>query len=50
MKDDEYALHNRARWIRVLHRLEGGEGIGKKEGFMWRGKERKMREAGIDDK
>jgi len=30
--------------------LEGGEGIGKKEEFMWRGKERKMREAGIDSK
>jgi len=28
--------------------LEGGEGIGKEEEFMWRGKEGKMREAGID--
>jgi len=26
--------------------LEGGEKIGKEEEFMWRGKERKMREAG----
>jgi len=30
--------------------LEGGEGIGKEEVFMWRGKERKMRETGIDGK
>jgi len=36
--------------MRVLHRLEGGEGIGKEEEFMWRGKERKMREAGMDSK
>jgi len=36
--------------MRVLHRLERGEGIGKEDGFMWRGKERKMREAGIDGK
>jgi len=36
--------------MRVLHRLEGGEGIGKEEKFMWRGKERKMRETRIDDK
>jgi len=28
--------------MRVLHRLKGGEGIGKEEEFMWRGKERKM--------
>jgi len=35
--------------MRVLHRLKGGEGIGKEE-FMWRGKERKMRKAGIDGK
>ena len=34
--------------MRVLHRLEGGEGIGKEEQFMRRRKERKMREAGID--
>jgi len=35
----------------VLHRLEGGEGIRKEEEvFMWRGKDRKMREAGIDGK
>jgi len=33
-----------------LHRLEGGEEIGKEEEFMWRVKERKMREAGIDGK
>jgi len=36
--------------MRVLHRLEREEGIGKEEEFMWRGKERKMREAGIDGK
>jgi len=36
--------------MRVLHRLEGGEGIEKEEEFMWRGKERKMRVAGIDRK
>jgi len=30
--------------------LEGGEEIGKEEEFMWRWKERKMREAGIDGK
>jgi len=36
--------------MRALHRLEGGEGIGKEEEFMWRGKERKMRETGIDGK
>jgi len=30
--------------------LQGGEGIGKEEGFMWRGKKKKMREAGIDSK
>jgi len=36
--------------MRVLHCLEGGEGIGKEEEFMWREKERKMREAGIDGK
>jgi len=30
--------------------LEGGEGIGKEEEFMWRGKEIKTREAGIDGK
>jgi len=29
--------------MRVLHRLEGGEGIGKEEEFMWRGKERDER-------
>jgi len=34
----------------VLNRLEGGERIGKEEEFMWRGKESKMREAGIDSK
>jgi len=34
----------------VQHRSEGGEGIGKEEEFMCRGKERKMREAGIDGK
>jgi len=28
--------------------LEGGEAIGKEEEFMWRGRDRKMREAGID--
>jgi len=50
VKEDEYALHNRVRSIRVLHRLEEGERIGKGEEFMWRGKERKMREAGIDGK
>jgi len=36
--------------MRVLHRLEGGEGIGKKEEFMRREKERKVREVGIDGK
>jgi len=36
--------------MRILHRLEEGEGIGKEEEFMWRGKERKMREARIDGK
>jgi len=36
--------------MRVLHRLEGGEEIGEEEEFMWRGKVRKMREAGIDGK
>jgi len=36
--------------MRVLHRLEGGEGFGKEEEFMWRGKERKMSEEGIDGK
>jgi len=36
--------------MRVLHRLEGGVEIGKEEEFMWRGKEGKMREAGIDSK
>jgi len=30
--------------------LEGGEGIEKVEEFTWTGKERKMREAGIDGK
>jgi len=30
--------------------LEGGEGIGKEEEFMCGGKERKMREAGLDSK
>jgi len=50
VKEDEYALHDRVRWMRVLHRLEGGEGIRKEGEFMWRGKERKMREAGIDGK
>ena len=30
--------------------LGGRRGIGKQEEFMWRGKERKMREAGIDGK
>jgi len=35
--------------MRVLHRLEGGEGRQEEE-FMWRGKERKMRETGIDGK
>jgi len=34
----------------VLHRLEGGERIGKEEEFMWWGKEWKVREAGINDK
>jgi len=34
--------------MNVLHRLEGGEGIRKEEEFMWREKERKTREAGID--
>jgi len=50
VKEDEYALHNRVRSMRVLHPLEGGERIRKEEEFMWRGKERKMREAGIDGK
>jgi len=36
--------------MRVLHRLEVVEGIGKEEGFMWRTKERKMKEARIDGK
>jgi len=36
--------------MRVLNRLEGGKGIGKQEEFIWRGKERKMREAGINGK
>jgi len=36
--------------MRGLHRLEGGEGIEKEEEFMWRGKERKIRETGIDGK
>jgi len=36
--------------MRFRHRLEGGEGIGKEEEFMWRGEEGKMREAGIDGK
>jgi len=36
--------------MRVLHRLEGDEGIGEDKEFMWRGKERNMREAGIDGK
>jgi len=27
--------------MRVLHRLEGGEGIGKEEEFMWRGEREK---------
>jgi len=48
VKEDEYALHNRARRMRVVHRLEGGEGMGKEKEFMWRGKERKMKEAGIN--
>jgi len=30
--------------------MEGREGIRKEEEFMWRKKERKMREAGIDGK
>jgi len=30
--------------------LERGEGIRKEEEFMWKGKERKMKEAGIDGK
>ena len=30
--------------------MEGGERIGKEKEFMWREKERKMREAGIDGK
>ena len=37
MKEDEYALDNGVRGMRVLHSLEGGEGIGKEEEFMWRG-------------
>ena len=36
--------------MKVLHLLEGGEGIEKEEEFMWRGKEMKMRETGIDGK
>jgi len=36
--------------MRVLHRFEGGEGIRKEEEFIWRGKQRKMREAGTDGK
>jgi len=36
--------------MRVLHLLKGGERIGKEEEFMWRGKEMKMRETGIDGK
>ena len=36
--------------MRVLHRLEGGEEIGEEEEFMWREKEGKMKEAGIDGK
>jgi len=36
--------------MRVLHRFEGGEGIGKEEEFMWIMKERNMREAEIDNK
>jgi len=31
-------------------RLEGGEGIGKEDEFIWRRKERMMREAEIDGK
>jgi len=50
VKEDEYALHNKVRWMRVLHYLEEGKGVEKEEEFMWRGKERKMREAGIDGK
>jgi len=34
VKEDEYALHSRVRWMRVLHRLEGGERIGKEEESM----------------
>jgi len=45
VKEDEYALHNRVRLMRVLHRLEGEGGIGKEEEFMWRGKERKSRQS-----
>jgi len=37
VKEDEYALHNRVRRMRVLHRKR-------------RRKERKMKEAGIDSK
>jgi len=36
--------------MRVLHRLDGGEEIGKQDEFTWRRKEKKMREAGIDGK
>jgi len=36
--------------MEVLHHLEGGERIGKEKEFMWSGKERKMRGAGIDGK
>jgi len=36
--------------MRVLYRLEEGEGIGKNGKFKWRGKKRKMREARIDGK
>jgi len=36
--------------MRVLHRLKGGDGIGKEEEFMCRGKERKKSEVEIDGK
>ena len=36
--------------MRVLDRLEEGEGIRKEGEFMWRGKEGKKREVGIDGK
>jgi len=36
--------------MRVLHRLEGREEIGKEQEIMWRLRERKMREAGRDGK